>query len=67
MTHVRVCVFSSFQIHGRSQQQRYTKEADWNYLSACVQSSQRVLYNDDMNEAPVVPVSGRVVTCVQLW
>ena len=46
------------QIHGRSAHQRYTREADWNYLGSCVEAAQSVLYNDDGVEAPPVPIIG---------
>ena len=45
-------------IHGRSREQRYTKNADWTYISECVEEAKRLIEDENGQSRPSIPVFG---------
>ncbi|KAH9814486.1 hypothetical protein DFH28DRAFT_894762 [Melampsora americana] len=43
-------------LHGRSRQQRYSKRADWNYISTCVKSLHESF--EEESDLPPIPIFG---------
>ncbi|KAG0145307.1 hypothetical protein CROQUDRAFT_706719 [Cronartium quercuum f. sp. fusiforme G11] len=43
-------------LHGRSRQQRYSKRADWNYISTCVRTLRKAV--DEEPDLPLIPIFG---------
>lgn len=54
------------QVHGRTQHQRYTKTADWEYINKCVEAGRDVVYDAEGNEAPALPVRMLLCPCVRV-
>ncbi|KAH9406998.1 tRNA-dihydrouridine(47) synthase [NAD(P)(+)]-like protein [Tyrophagus putrescentiae] len=45
-------------VHGRSREQRYTKNADWTYISECVEEAKRLIEDENGQSRPSIPVFG---------
>ncbi|KAJ3128931.1 tRNA-dihydrouridine(47) synthase [NAD(P)(+)]-like protein [Nowakowskiella sp. JEL0407] len=60
---------SLITLHGRSREQRYSKEADWGYIQKCADLGKADLYDDDGTEIRKVPVfgNGDILDQMQYW
>lgn len=62
-THTHTRAPSFMQIHGRTQRQRYTKRADWDFIRDCAEAARGPLVNDDGEECKPAAVRAGTLWC----